>query len=1587
MDVKVASFIKDARNKLVDSGTRNRLVHVNRKSRGKFLNVINERSDDIFRILYTEKKKMKFRATETALESGDDDEVHFEEVDLTAFTDVEDIDKTSFTDRNLDVKLDTDALQKRLLQMARDSRTAEEEQGINILFLALGFLAWFEDDNSQIQREAPLVLIPVELIRNERTSTYDVRARDEDILTNLSLQARLQDDFGLTLPELEIDDNWNPGEYFVKLSEAVSSKLRWKIDENGIQLGFFSFAKQLMLRDLEQAEWPEGRLCNDPLIQNLLVEGFEPPSPLFRDNEFLDDRLSPENIIQVVDADAPQTKVIEEVRDGRHLVVQGPPGTGKSQTITNIIAAAAHEGKTVLFMAEKMAALDVVLSRLQKCQLGDLCLELHSRHANKKEVLQEISHTLQSSVKTMAPILSTKRLKAERDKLNDIVKLLHSKVPDTTFTVFEAMADVVSFIGKGCRPPRMDRNGLEKLNKEKQKEIEEVIKIVAKVYSSRKSRVEHPFVGVQNVNMDPVDQERMWDELRNSIEIVNQVLEIGADFSQELSSCQDGIDSGQVIPRTFKSLADLEQCAAFLEILNKRPPDVPSLRGYLFGKTEAKSIIEALLTGVEWSTAKQEASSIFHNHAWSVSAKPLVANLLRGTHGGLGSFFARLGREYRHACTTLAGVTDSPLPKSPLDRLGLAKQLLEVENRRHALAQEEEFLKTHLASVWRGEKTDFPALHDAARWVSQMEETGIPRSAKELEGAESLAPRLIEFGSKIIDKAEAASKAIQELLEHLDYKLDEAGLDPDVNRIRLDELRDKFEMLLREGGPGYVEWSELQSAISKLANLGISRLIALLDEKSLDPLSAIDEFNYACAEARWNYAKGVLPKLGDIASLNRHDLVQSFIALDKQHCDEVQKSIKSHHLEKLPKGAAGEMGIIRGEIGKKRPRLPIRRLISSAGNMIQRIKPVFLMSPISIAQFLPPKSLRFDLLVIDEASQVRPEDAIGAIARCNQIVVVGDQKQLPPTSFFDRLESDIQPEEDDEVSVARVTEMESILTLCEARGIDQRMLEWHYRSRDPSLIRVSNDRFYDNQLILPPSPEGSKETYGMFFTKVPGVYASGGSGEGRPRTNKIEAEYIAKEIAKHACDYPSLSLGIVTFSKSQADMVTEILERDRRVDAVLNDFLREGHSEDCFVKNIENVQGDERDVIFVSVGYGPTVAGGILTSMNFGPINKEGGERRLNVLFTRARFRCRVFSSFDPGDIEPNRVKWPGPKILQQYMQFAQTGRLSNIEATGGMADSPFEEDVANVIRSLGFLADHQVGDSGFRIDLGIRHPDKPGRYILAVECDGATYHSALSARERDRHRQAVLELMGWKFHRIWSTDWFHRREQEIDRLKSAMTTAQKRSGQVIDSGANKNGRNLEERNGGNKTLDIGIQDQQVSAPLQISVPKYVEAKVYARNLLDPHETPIPQLAELAKTVVDQEGPLHFDVVARRIAEAFGKNRTGTRIQKAASRALNHARSSTETELQEQGGFWFTRAQKENPPIRNRNGITGLTIRAEMLPPIEISAAAQLIKDESGHVEREELIREISQLLGFKRTGSDLKRLIGNVLGQDRKTR
>ena len=472
--------------------------------------------------------------------------------------------------------------------------------------------------------------------------------------------------------------------------------------------------------------------------------------------------------------------------------------------------------------------------------------------------------------------------------------------------------------------------------------------------------------------------------------------------------------------------------------------------------------------------------------------------------------------------------------------------------------------------------------------------------------------------------------------------------------------------------------------------------------------------------------------------------------------------------------------------------------------------------------------------------------------------------------------------------------------------------------------------------------------------------------------------YCGDVFAQHARTNPELSLGVVAFSKAQSDTLTEALEFERRRDTVLDAFLREGRAEDVFVKNIENVQGDERDVILISVGYGPQEPGGRLASMSFGPVNGEGGERRLNVLFSRARIRCEVFASFDPGDIDPSKSSREGPRVLKRFLDFAKTGIIEERMATGLEADSPFEEDVMSAIRRLGYEADPQVGTAGFRIDIGVRHPDRPGQYIVAVECDGAAYHSALWARERDRLRQDVLEGLGWRFHRIWSTDWFHRRDREVRRLADALSRANEAAMDGITvRGANAGG-----------MMQVTEVEAAPAGPieighLQLTAPPYQRAELTVRSAVEPHEAPQGQIGDLIVKIVEIEGPIHVDEIARRISAAFGKARTGTRIVEATMRALRAVQKRPDNRLQQVGPFVLTDEQAAEPPVRDRRAETGSLLKTEYLPPMEISAAVDRIRAESGLMPPEEMTKAVARLLGFQRVGSELANTILAVVMKD----
>lgn len=1554
---KLLPILASARRKLLETGTRNRLIHVNRENRrANSLNIVNEHTEEVYRILRSDGRRMRFKAMGKVRPNKEDEGGP----QLVEYVPEGDVSEDRMRDDVLETPLGPEALARRVLRMAKDAKTAEEEQGLNILFLALGFLKWKEAPNSDVVREAPLILLPVEFVRNERKSTYDLRARDEDITTNLPLKERLRQDFGIALPDIEEEDGWSPSAYFEAVHEAVSGQAGWSLDRDGMQLGFFSFAKLLMHHDLDMENWPEGTFDDHPLLNGLLLHGFEYREPIFPDGAKLDELLAPADIIQVVDADASQTKVIEEVRRGLDMVVQGPPGTGKSQTITNILAAAAHDGKTVLFVAEKMAALSVVHARLIKAGLRDMCLELHSRTANKKAVAQELGRTLAMSGRSIAPASDPVHLKNVRDNLNRIASELHAPVIGEGDTAFGTLSEIIGFLNSGRQPPSIPLEGLEKFGRVRRQNGQQALLKLLGILEEAGPPGRHPFRAVRELNLQPTDLARLATDLTSAAEAIDGLLGEAARISGAVSI---------PVPRT---LADVDKLAAGLIAFAGAPGDMPRDIATLYPIAGDPRLIEALNAGAAWQAAHAEAGPLFTDAAWTLNPAPMRAALVAGK----ASLFKRWFGAYKRVSVELASVLSSALPKDPSARLALVDQLIGVQSRRAALAAEESWLQATLQGHWRGERTPFAELSAVCQWLSSLRATGGFTEARQVTGALEMLDRPADKGQSLLEQKSRAREMAAGIVDRLRLDLGIATGEQMLNEVKLQSLSSAFKDMAGSMA-AYSTWVALQAAMRDAKAAGAGAVVERLLRGLLAPGEAVAEFFYACAEARWAAARKIYPNLDRLRDLDRHTLSAEFGRLERERIKETQGLVRLRHGERIPRGTAGEMGVIRSEIGRKKGHKPIRWLMKNAGAMVQRIKPIVLMSPISVAQYLPAGAVKFDLLVIDEASQIRPEDALGCIARANQVIVVGDQQQLPPTSFFDRIINDADDDdEEEEGAAASASDMESVLTLFEARGVNKRMLSWHYRSRDPSLIRVSNAEFYEDELVLPPSPLQLDDNYGLKLRRVAGVYASKNSGLGRAGTNRIEAEEIARAVAAHARQHPGLSLGVVAFSKAQSDMINEVLDVARRKDGVLDRFLQPGSPEEFFVKNIENVQGDERDVIMISVGYGPQVAGGRLASMAFGPINGEGGGRRLNVLFSRARTRCEVFCSFDPADIDPSRASRDGLRILKRFLDFAKTGVMDEKSVTGLGADSPFEEDVARVIRSFGFEADLQVGTAGFRIDIGVRHLDRPAHYLLAVECDGAAYHSALWARERDRLRQEVLESLGWRFHRIWSTDWFHRREREISRLRNALNEARTRSEEGIAVPGANEGRAVPE----------DVSDEVAPAPealtlehLAIKAEPYRKAEIRVNSTMEPHEVPASTLSGLVRQIVGIEGPIHVDEVARRISAAFGKSKAGSRIQIAAEQAIIHAiRTSSDILFAEK--FVFTREQHETPPIRDRSAVDGGPLKADYLPPIELDAAAKLVLRESGDMQREDHIRAIAKLLGYQRVGPDLALKIGEAV-------
>ena len=633
----------------------------------------------------------------------------------------------------------------------------------------------------------------------------------------------------------------------------------------------------------------------------------------------------------------------------------------------------------------------------------------------------------------------------------------------------------------------------------------------------------------------------------------------------------------------------------------------------------------------------------------------------------------------------------------------------------------------------------------------------------------------------LLDDAKALKNelAASTILEKLVYKTIESDRDYWAkgcgNEVLAICKRNQFAMDNLEWLDG---WTKYLHAKDRMQQGGYGRLKDYLSDTQFTLEYGKQVMNFAVYTCLANEVYQQQPQLSQRSGHEQTAVQQQF-----KKYDEGLKSLQRKRVAQLALGRKIDPGtsgatvasysggkLLHHEIGKKTRHIAIRKLVERAGDAMLGYKPCFMMSPMAVAKYLPPGEVEFDLVVMDEASQVKPEYALSCFARGKKAVVVGDPKQLPPTSFFERSTSNDEAEDNDEKGV--INESESILEAIGAH-YPKRMLQWHYRSRHESLIEFSNRHFYDSELVIFPSPWATSAEFGIKFTHVTnGAFVNS--------VNNEEAKYIVEAVKHHFAHNPKESLGIVAMNTKQRDQIEAALEVARGTDEVLAaGFIQDAQTDDpIFIKNLENVQGDERDVIMISFTYGPQNRGSSSIPQRFGPINSDDGWRRLNVLFTRAKKRIQVYSSMRSGNIVVSDNSKRGVKALKNYLAYAESGEL--IDQAGesqGKPDSDFEIAVMKQLVNAGFECVPQVGVAGFKIDVGVRDPGMPGRYLMGIECDGATYHSSKSTRDRDRVRQGVLEGLGWNIQRVWSTDWFKNPDAElkpiIDQLRELATPIQ----------------------------------------------------------------------------------------------------------------------------------------------------------------------------------------------------------------------
>ncbi|MGO4107902.1 DUF3320 domain-containing protein [Paenibacillus sp. YAF4_2] len=1481
--------------------------------------------------------------------------------------------REEFNRKRLRVELDGVELERRMVHLYRSAKVSLEENGANTLYLALGLLKWYETPVSELPRYAPIALIPVDIIRKSSRQGYVIRARDEEPQMNITLLEMLKQDYGIGIDGLDPLPRDEKGialkQVFHVFRHALIQVPRWDVEETA-NLGLFSFGQFVM--------WNDIRTHADKLAQNKIVASLmegqlkweepseETPRPLDLDH--------PTSLSVPISADSSQLAAIRAAADGQSFVLHGPPGTGKSQTITNMIANALAQGKRVLFVAEKMAALSVVQRRLEQIGLGPFCLELHSNKSTKKSVLDQLSAAIEARRIPSSASWSSQadRLFQLRNELNGYVEALHYKHP-SGLTLFEAIAGYEQ-AGEGSDIVLFNDAAIEGLSPDK-----------LTVWKDLVARLQIAGAECGDPHLHPWRDVELTSYSQGVKTEVDQVLKRYIPLLEEqriaLSQAADRLklEASHLDYRHVEILVKLSELASH----------VPDMKPALLQEADlAEALVLIRATAEQGKRRDQLRAKIFARFTSDITRLDARTILSEWDKTELQWFLPKWSGQKR-IFKMLKGLSQ---PSAALSKDQVKSALAEIvtwQEEEQKLKDKKGKVSPYFGQAWAdGDDGKWDELTAICDWVENLQALLVqwynnPNSASQAraqlsdvllngrhdQGQLQLFQRIGGHDLKIKAEESELSRFLNVSFAKLQVSLEDgewlAGMVDKAKlwSLHLDRLRD---------------WSTWCRVRAEAAESGLLPIITPYEEGRLSNSELIAAYERGLYKSVANYIIARDKSLLAFSGKLFEDTIERFRQADEQYLTLTQQEIAARLSAKIPQmtveaAQSSEAGILQRAIRSGGRNLSIRKLFESIPHLLPRLTPCMLMSPISAAQYLDTNSAKFDLVIFDEASQVPTAQAVGALARGHQAVIVGDPKQLPPTSFFSKSTSEEMDEEE------ALQDMESILDDCLALGMPQRHLTWHYRSRHESLIAFSNAHYYDNKLMTFPSPD--EPVSSVTLVPLEGFYD-----RGRSKQNRVEGEAVIGEIIRRVKD-PVLrkrSIGVVTFSSVQQTLIEDLLEEALKKDQDLELFIGQ-LPEPIFVKNLENVQGDERDVILFSVGYGPDATGKV--SLNFGPLNRQGGWRRLNVAVSRARHEMLVYSTLLSHHLNASRINAQGVLGLKAFLDYAEKGqRVLPASASSEQISlvSNLHRSLASDLKALGYETDLHVGASGYRVDLGVLDPANKGQYVLGIVLDGPMYRDAGAARDRDLLREQVLSQLGWNLIRVWSPEWWENKNQVIRQVVAAIQNAKDRKQAAPPEGPSTAAEQIvvAESEQVVKVAAAAVPMEQLSAPSksESDVPVYTLCQLEPVTLgtemfYSPASTEL--ILGQIKRVIAEEGPISRSLLAKRVLQAWGITRLGAKLDQ----RLTDLLSRLKPQVSESDGAVFYWPEGTEPSLYGKfRTATEESERrsAEDLPAEEIAAAVQTILKAQISLPQDDLVKQVVKLLGYARSGNALDRVIRN---------